>query len=185
MFSYVIFTEFFKLFDDVNLQPSLISRPCFLKSLNVSLATSLSAMKRKSSIASITVTFEPNLAHTLPNSSPITPAPITPKVSGTLSISRAPVLSNIFVSLKIAEPISIGDEPDAIMIFFDSIISFLPSISVICTLLSAKTLPLPAIGVTLFAANNPPIPPVNLATISFFLFIIAGISKSTEPTSIP
>ena len=142
-------------------------------------------MKRKSSIASMTVTFEPSLAQTLPSSRPITPAPITPNVSGTLSISSAPVLSNIFLLSNLAEPISIGDEPEAIMIFLDSIISTSPSILVNSTLFPAITFPLPAIGVTLFAAKSPPIPPVNFLTISSFLFIIAGRSNSTLLISMP
>ena len=40
------------------MHPNLISRPCFLKSLSVSFAISLSAIDKKSSIASITVTYE-------------------------------------------------------------------------------------------------------------------------------
>ena len=97
-----------------------------MKSLRVSFAISLSAINKKPSIASITVTFEPNLAHTLPNSRPITPAPITPRVLGTESISKAPVLSRIFLSSNFAEPISIGEDPVAMIIFLDSIISTSP-----------------------------------------------------------
>ena len=108
------------------MHPNLISRPCFLKSLSVSLAISLSAIDKKSSIASITVTCEPSLDQTLPNSNPITPAPITPRVFGTESISKAPVLSKIFLLSNFAEPISIGDDPVAIIIFLDSIISTSP-----------------------------------------------------------
>ena len=65
----------------------------------------------------MTVTFEPKRAQTLPSSRPITPAPITPRVSGTDSISKAPVLSKIFLSSNFAEGISIGDDPVAIIIF--------------------------------------------------------------------
>lgn len=82
----------------------------------------------------MTVTLEPSLAQTLPSSKPITPAPMTPKVFGTSSKSSAPVLSIIFSPLNLAEPISIGDEPDAIIIFFDSTISLEPSSFVISTL---------------------------------------------------
>ena len=94
-----------------------------MNSLNVSLEISLSVIGKKSSIASITVTFEPNLAQTRPSSSPITPAPITPNVFGTLFSSRAPVLSIILALSNLADPISIGDEPVAIIICFVSIIS--------------------------------------------------------------
>ena len=81
---------------------------------------SLSAIGRKLSRASITVTLEPNLDHTLPSSKPIIPAPTTPRLLGTSSKQSAPVLSTICVP-KIADEISIGFDPVAIIIFFVSI----------------------------------------------------------------
>ena len=171
--------------EDINFDPSLISKPCFLKSFRDSLAISLSAINKKLSIASITVTFEPNLAQTLPSSRPITPAPITPSVFGTSLKFKAPVLFTIFFSSNSAALISIGDEPDAIIIFFDSNISIELSSFVISTLVPAKTFPLPDKGVTLLAANKPLIPPVNCLTISFFLCIMEARSNSTLPILMP
>jgi len=63
------------------LNPIEYLRPCFLNSLNDSFDISLiSHMVRKSSRASITVTLEPSLDQTLPNSKPIIPAPTMPSV---------------------------------------------------------------------------------------------------------
>ena len=143
LFSYDIFTEFFKLFEDISLEPSFISKPCFIKSFNESFAISASAIGKKLSIASITVTLEPSLDHTLPNSRPITPAPITPTVLGTLLNSKAPVLSTIFLLSKIADGICIGDDPVAIIMFLVSTNSILPSVFVISTIELARTFPLP------------------------------------------
>ena len=47
---------------------------------------------------SMTVTFEPNLFQTEPNSSPIYPPPITAKFFGTLENSNAPVEETISFS---------------------------------------------------------------------------------------
>ena len=91
------------------------------------MAISGSAIGKKVSIASITVTFEPSLDQTLPSSKPIIPAPTIPSDFGTFSNDKAPVLSTIF-SPNLAAGISIGDEPLAIIIFFASITSKDPSL---------------------------------------------------------
>ena len=105
---------------------------------------SLSAIGRKSSSASITVTSEPSLDQTLPSSKPIIPAPTTPSVLGTLSKERAPVLSTICLP-KTADGISIGFDPVAIIIFFVSIFSVEPSVLETSTAVSYTHLTLPTI----------------------------------------
>ncbi len=56
--------------------------PCFAKTLAASAATCSSAAPRKTGSASSIVTSAPSRRHTLPISSPITPAPITPRRFG-------------------------------------------------------------------------------------------------------
>ena len=99
-----------------------MSKPCFLNSLNDSLAISLSVIGKKSSSASIIVTLEPSLDQTLPSSRPIIPAPIIPNDFGTSLNDSAPVLSTIFLP-NFADGISIGLDPVAIIIFFVSMFS--------------------------------------------------------------
>ena len=71
-----------------------MSRLCSLvKMRHASLATLSSAAARKPGSASRMTTFEPSRRHTLPSSSPITPAPITPSRSGTSVNASAPTLS--------------------------------------------------------------------------------------------
>mmetsp|Transcript_14595 Transcript_14595/g.44568 ORF Transcript_14595/g.44568 Transcript_14595/m.44568 type:complete len:203 (+) Transcript_14595:809-1417(+) len=105
---------------EMTLVPSLKSIPCFFRMRWKSFATSLSMPGVMRSRNSTTVTLEPSLFQTEPISRPITPAPITTSFSGTLSNSRAPVLSTmIFPSLSTGTPGSLdGSEPDAITIFF-------------------------------------------------------------------
>src|SRR2546423_11351426 len=58
---------------------------------------------RKSGSASSTTTCAPSRRHTLPSSSPITPAPMTPRRFGTASRSSAPQESTMCGGLKGAE----------------------------------------------------------------------------------
>ena len=171
LLSNLTLTEFFNSFVLVTLEPNFISKPCFLNSFKVSLEMSWSVIGRNSSRASITVTSEPSLDHTLPSSSPIIPAPTTPSFLGTEFKQSAPVLSTICL-LYLADGISIGLDPVATIIFLSSIVSVLPSCFVTSTLLISVTLPLPIIDSTLFAEKRPLMPPVSLCTISSFLFII-------------
>ena len=142
-----------------------------MNSLKASFEISGSVIGKKSFIASKTVTSEPSRDQTLPSSNPIIPAPTIPSVLGTVSNESAPVLLTIF-SLKLADGISIGVEPVAIIIFLVSISSYDPSIFLTLTLLDETIIPFPEIASTLFDAKRPSIPPVNFETISFFLFII-------------
>ena len=162
----------------------MISRPCFLNSLKDSLEISLSAIGRKSSNASITVTLDPSRDHTLPSSKPIIPAPTTPRVSGTLVKPNAPVLSTMFLP-KGAEGISMGLDPVAIIIFLVSIFSTAPSAFTTSTVFASIIFPLPEYDSTLLEENNPLIPPVSLLTISSFLFIIVLRSSFSSPISMP
>ena len=142
-----------------------------MNSLKASFEISGSVIGKKSSIASKTVTSEPSRDQTLPSSNPIIPAPTIPNVLGTVSNESAPVLFTIF-SLKLADGISIGVEPVAIIIFLVSISSYDPSIFSTLILLDETIIPFPEIVSTLFDAKRPSIPTVNFETISFFLFII-------------
>ena len=162
----------------------MISKPCFLNSLNVSFEISGSVIGKKVSSASITVTLEPSLDHTLPSSRPIIPAPTIPNDLGTLLNASAPVLSTI-LSPNLPAGISMGNEPVAIIIFFPSNSSIEPSLLVTSTRLLPTTFPDPEIESTLLAANNPDMPPVSFETISSFLFIIADRSSFISLISIP
>ena len=131
----------------------------------------------------MTVTSAPSLDHTLPSSKPITPAPIIPSLSGTLSKLRAPVLSTIF-SDHFAIGISIGFEPVANIMNFVSKLVLSPLFET-STRFSLITFPLPDIASTPFALNSPVIPVVSLLTTSSFLFIIEGILTDKSFRSIP
>jgi len=73
------------------------------KAFQASFATASSAAPRNFGSASRIVTSAPSRRHTLPSSSPITPAPITPKRFGTAGKASAPSLSQI-VSLSTFTP---------------------------------------------------------------------------------
>ena len=75
---------------------------------------------------SITSTSEPNLLQTVPNSNPITPAPITITFFGTDFKSKAPVEVTIFCSSILILFKFEGSEPVAIIIFSANIFSVLP-----------------------------------------------------------
>ncbi len=74
--------------------PIWMSRPCSVKIFQQAFETDSSHAARKSGIASSIVTCEPSLRQTDPSSSPITPAPITPRRLGMLSKASAPSLSH-------------------------------------------------------------------------------------------
>ena len=95
-----------------------ISKPCFLKIFAHSLRTSPSMPGRIWSRNSTTVTFAPSRRQTEPNSSPITPPPITTIWSGTAFSSSALVESTIR-SWSISTPGSgVTLEPVAMTICF-------------------------------------------------------------------
>ena len=75
---------------------------------------------------SITSTSEPNLLQTVPNSNPITPAPITITFLGTDFKSKAPVEVTIFCSSILILFKFEGSEPVAMIIFSAKIFSVLP-----------------------------------------------------------
>ena len=95
------------------------------------------------------------------------------------------MLSIIFSLSNLADPISIGEEPVAIIICLDSTISVVPSDLATSTFPSLKTFPVPRIESTLFPTKRPEMPSVNFFTIEFFLSIISAISKSTFEIPIP
>ena len=112
---YVTTTSLPLTFVPVTLEPRRISMPCFVNIFFVSLAICWSIIERKSSIASINTTLLPILFQTLPNSNPITPAPMTPNLFGVSIISKAPLESTIVSPLTFATGISIGLDPVAII----------------------------------------------------------------------
>ena len=165
--------------------PRRISSPCLVKIFFDSLATALSIMAKKSSMASNRTTSEPRRFHTEPSSKPITPAPITPKRLGTSSISRAPVESTIRSPSTLATGISIGSEPDARITLPASITDTVPSLAVNSTFLPAISLPAPYNAVTPLALNRPAIPPVNWLIILFLRSSMALISIATALVLMP
>ena len=82
-------------FTEVIATPSWIASPCLAKSFCASFATASSAAPRNAGSASSTVTSAPRRRHTLPISSPMTPAPTTPSLRGTSGIASAPALSRM------------------------------------------------------------------------------------------
>ena len=98
----------------MTIAPSFISKPWPLVNVrSASRASCLSTGARNVSLASKTVTLEPKRFQTLPNSKPITPAPITPNFLGTSLIFKAPALSTISSLSTSATGIEIGSEPTA------------------------------------------------------------------------
>jgi hypothetical protein len=81
-------------FTSVICAPVWMASPCFAKSLPASFAMAPSAAPRNAGSASSTVTSAPSRRQTLPISSPMTPAPTTPRRFGTAGIARAPALSS-------------------------------------------------------------------------------------------
>ena len=125
---------------------------------------------------STTVTSAPKRLHTEPNSSPITPPPMTRSFSGTFLSSKAPVDDTICFS-SISRPGSVAtSDPVAMTIFF--VFSFFPSTS---TVLASMILPNPLICSTLFFLNKNSIPDVRPETVFSFAPIMALRSKLTSP----
>jgi hypothetical protein len=119
----------------------------------------------------MTVTFVPSLEYIEAISKPITPAPITVIVSGTLESDKAPVDDiNIFSSILNPLGHDISD-PVAINIFSDSIIYF-PFEDKISIFLFPKNFPEPFKYSTLFFLNKNSIPSVSpLTTLSLAYYI--------------
>ena len=98
----------------------------------------------------MTVTSAPNRLHTEPSSRPMTPAPITAMVFGTLGSSRAPVDETICFSSISTPGSGVTSDPVAMMIFPARIVSALPSAPVTVTRPAAGMEPAPRSRVILF-----------------------------------
>ena len=146
-------------------------------------------MGRKSGSASSITTSEPRRPQTLPSSSPITPAPITPKRAGTLSNSSAPVESTIKSSVNGVGAMSTGTDPGASTTCAASSTCGSPSWGTNSTCLgpgcAANSLPWPASAVTPLPSKSPPMPAVSLATTPSLCAIIAGMSRVNGPVPMP
>ena len=104
----------------VTLAPSLKAKPCFSRMRWNCLAISPSIPGKIRSRNSTTVTSAPSRCHTEPSSSPITPAPTTNSLPGTLSSASAPVDDTMRFS-SISMPFSRAtSEPVAITMFLVS-----------------------------------------------------------------
>ena len=95
---------------------------------------------RNCSSASSTTTSAPRRRQTLPSSSPMTPAPITPSRFGTASNSSAPQESTTVLPSNGTDLSSIGAEPDASTTCFAMSSSFVPSPAVYSTRLPREQL---------------------------------------------
>mmetsp|Transcript_17589 Transcript_17589/g.33165 ORF Transcript_17589/g.33165 Transcript_17589/m.33165 type:complete len:214 (+) Transcript_17589:630-1271(+) len=124
---------------------SLKSKPCFLRIFWKFLAISLSRVGVMESRNSTTVTFEPRRAQTDPISRPITPPPMTTRLSGTLEICRAPVESTILPPSLSTTAVGRGvtSEPTARMMFLASMVSEPPALRSTLTELGPESLPNP------------------------------------------
>ena len=145
--------------------PRRISSPCFLKILPASLAICTSIIGKNSSSASNMTTSDPRRRQTLPSSKPMTPAPITPRRTGTSVSMSAPVESIICSSSIGAGAILTGTEPAAIMTLLASNTWTLPLLSVTSTFAPTRTFPTPEMGVTPLCLKSPVMPPVSCETI--------------------
>src|ERR1017187_3451471 len=168
--------------------PNLISSPCSLtNTFHASLATASSAAARNLGNASSTVTFAPSRRHTLPSSSPITPAPMTPSLSGTALKASAPMLSHT-VSLSTPSP---GKwravEPVAMMTWLASTISEDPPSATSTWYFSPPpaNLPWPLSQVILFFLNRNSMPPVSSDTILSLRACILATSIFAPLTEMP
>ncbi|OIQ65535.1 hypothetical protein GALL_529050 [mine drainage metagenome] len=139
--------------------PRWIARPCLVNCLSASFATCASAAARKSGMASSRVTSAPRRRHTLPISSPITPAPITPRVLGTASMASAPSFDSTRCSSN-SSPVRLrGTEPVARMICLPVRLCGSPSLPCTATCQPASKPPparraVPWKKVTLFFLNR-------------------------------
>src|SRR3972149_246448 len=144
-------------------------------------------MPRNAGSASSTFTFEPSRRHTLPSSSPMTPAPTPPGASGTEPKASAPSLSQITL-LSTGTPGSCRAlDPVATITFFASTLSvFFPSeTSIFHVVPPEASLPCPCSQVTLFFLNRPAIPEVILPTILSLRSSIVLRSNLTPEAGMP
>jgi hypothetical protein len=138
----VTWTAFFFTSALLTLQPRRMSSPCFLNSRAAVFATSASAAARNSGSASRPVTSAPSRRHTLPSSSPITPAPITPRRLGTVEVERADVVDDVLaVELRERQLDRIRARCDDDVVPLSS--TSLPSCSLTLTTLSLCRVPKP------------------------------------------
>ncbi len=144
-----------------------------------------SATGRNSGIASSSVTVLPSRAHTLPSSSPITPAPMMPRRAGTSVKSSAPAESTMRTPSSGATGSGVGREPVARMMCSADTVTTAPSAPVTSTLPSPASRPLPFSHVTPFFLNSPPMPPVNWRTMPSLRATMAAGSIVTSPTVMP
>mmetsp|Transcript_3948 Transcript_3948/g.9227 ORF Transcript_3948/g.9227 Transcript_3948/m.9227 type:complete len:239 (+) Transcript_3948:682-1398(+) len=171
----------------VTLVPSLKSKPCFFSVFWNIFAISESTPGTMRSRNSTTVTLDPRRLHTEPISSPITPAPITTRCSGTFFNSKAPVESTTTppeLSTG-AGGRGVGSDPVAMMTFFALRVAVPPSSRSATTVLEPSKRPLPLTYVTLFFLNRPSMPPVRPLTLFSLAFIIFFRSKLTLSTVMP
>ena len=136
-------------------------------------------------MASSTTTSAPRRRQTLPSSSPMTPAPITPRRFGTASNSSAPQESTIALPSNGTDLSSIGTEPVASTTCFAASSCFAPSSAVYSTRLPASSLPCPCNPVTPAALNSAVMPWVEALTIFALRFCIVATSKPRPPTWMP
>ncbi len=159
---------------------------------HASLRTASSAAARNSGMASRIVTSAPRRRHTEPSSSPITPAPITPRRFGTSASDSAPTLSQTS-RLSIGAKGSVrGREPVATMTCAAAsrcVSSLLPGPgpTAICQASPSRPTkrPKPWIQSILFLRNRNSMPRVIFCTIDVLRACIRPISMRTSAHSIP
>ena len=169
----------------VTVVPRRTSSPWRPNSRRASLARRRSKPGRKSGSASSTTTSAPSRAHTLPSSSPITPAPITPSRDGTSEKAKAPVESTMRSPSTGAGGMSMGTEPGASTTCRACNVRPSPAWGEKATRFSVSSCPCPASASTPLPANSVPMPPVSCATTASLRAIMRGTSTATLPTSMP
>ncbi len=159
-----------------------------MNSLWASFATAWSAAPRNVGSASSTVTSAPRRRHTLPISSPITPAPTTPSRFGTAPSASAPALSSTSALSKGAPGSGRGFEPVATMTCdADSSAGASPATLTSQPLfaLPPANAPRPWWNATLFFLNRNRMPSLFCATTFSLRAIIRGTSIDSPLTSMP
>ncbi len=169
----------------VTFDESLNAMPCLASRRWNALAMSRSMPGMMRSRNSTTVTSAPSRRHTEPSSRPITPAPTTSSLPGTVSSVSAPVDETICFSSMVTPRSGATSEPVAMTMLLVSSVCVLPSSALTSTLPGAAMRPMPRTVSTLFFLSRKATPLTLPATPSSLSFIIVGRSRVGVPTPMP